>query len=173
MNWLVLRVLPQKEFEAERRIKDRGHDALCPFEEKWRRRNSRSRHKRLWKYPYFTRYVFAGIKAWPWDWKDIESNVDTVQGYLRRDLNGDQPFILTSADIYRLSRMGDARLSQDGAAALHKAITTGSNATVVEGAYHGHTVTVDSICGDTANVVLQLFNSMVTAKISLAKLDPV
>jgi hypothetical protein len=173
VNWLVLRVVPQKEFEAEKRIKDRGHDALCPFEEKWRRRNSRSRHKRLWKYPCFTRYVFAGIRQWPWDWNDIETNVDLVQGYLRRDLNGDQPFFLSSADVRHLSEMGDAKLSQDGAAVLHRAIMVGSSATVGEGIYRGHTVTVESIVGNSANVALQLFNSMVSAKISLAKLDPV
>ena len=170
LSWLVLRVLPQKEFEAEKRIKDRGHDALCPFEEKWRRRNSRSRHKRPWKYPYFTRYVFAGIRAWPADWDDIRQNVDVVQGYLVHD---GKPHVLASTEVEYLTRMADVKVSQDGASVLHRAIMAGANVTVAEGAWQGHTVRVDSIVGNSANVVLQLFNSMVTAKISLAKLDPV
>ena len=170
LSWLVLRVHPQREFEAEKRIKDRGHDALCPFEEKWRRRNSRSRNKQLWRYPYFSRYVFAGIRIWPEDWLDIEGNVDPIQGYLAHD---SRPYMLTGAEIGYLVTMSDARVSQDGAAALHRAIKPGGGATVVDGAFQGHTVMVDSIVGSTANVVLQLFNSMATVKISLAKLDPV
>ena len=161
LHWLVVRTHPQKEFDAERQIKDRGYDALCPYEEKWRRRHSRTNHKRPWKYPLFTRYVFAGVNH-PWDWHDIRQNVDVVQYTIGS---------LTPVDVDYLQR-----LSHEGYNVRtdpHRAIKVGGEAKISDGSFQGHTVTIHTIVGKQAHVVVQMFNSYMPVQIPLAKLDPV
>lgn len=167
LSWLVLRVAPQKEFEAARHITERGHEALCPFESKWRRRNSHTRHKVEVRYPLFTRYVFAGISLWPHDFRDIADNIEAIQGVVGY---GAAPCMLSASEMRWIRAMAGSQLDAAGVA-LHKAIEPGAPVIVSEGPFQGRTGTAASIVGKKAHVLMELFNSMQIVKISLAQLE--
>jgi transcription antitermination factor NusG len=170
-SWLVLRVAPQKEFEAARRIARRGHQAICPFELKWRRRDSRSRHKIAKPYPLFTRYVFAGISRWPHDYRDIFDNIEEVQGVIGAGMS---PVVLSEPAMNWIRALAEAKgdLKQIGSAiAVHKAIKPGEPVRITEGAFNGIVGPLSNIVGQNAEVLVQIFNSMHLVKVPLAKLE--
>lgn len=167
-HWLVLRVAPQKEFEAAERIAGRGHQTLCPYEQKWRRKHSRTRHKKPHKYPVFTRYVFAGIAAWPQDYHDIKDNVEAVQDAVGF---GGRPAMLTYAEIQWIRTIAGRTVELGGGVSIHKAIEPGAQVVVSEGPFQGRTGTASCIVGRKAHVLLELFNSMQQVEIPLAKLE--
>jgi transcription antitermination factor NusG len=169
-HWLVLRVAPQKEFEAAKQIADRGHAALCPFEQKWRRRHSRTRHKKQHKYPLFTRYVFAGISAWPGDYRDIIDSIEEVQGVVGV---GAVPARLTESEIEWIKAIcatgGDRDMQS--ATSVHKAIKPGEPVRIMEGSFEGKVGPLDCVLGKDAKVLIEIFNSMHLIKIPLAKIE--
>jgi len=171
LNWLVLRVAPQKEFEAQRRIARRGHQAICPFELKWRRRDSRSKHKIERPYPIFTRYVFTGIQRWPHDVRDIVDNIEEVQGVIGA---GSAPIFLPEPQMNWIRAIAEANgdLKQIGnAIAVHKAIKPGEPVRITEGAFAGFVGPLESIVGQNAEVMVEMFDSMRLVKVPLAKLE--
>src|SRR4030095_13958887 len=96
--WLVLRVQAQKEFHAERLIRDHGHQALVPYEQKWKR-TGRARRPKLWRYPYFTRYVFAAFRD-PVDWTLVERGTDPEDRIIKGPIGfGGKPALLNSAEV--------------------------------------------------------------------------
>lgn len=170
LHWLVLRVAPQKEFEAAKQIADRGHAALCPFEQKWRRQHSRTRHKKRRKYPLFTRYVFAGISSWPHDYRDIIDSIDDVQGVVGV---GAVPALLTETEIQWIKAIcetgGDA--DQHSTTSVHKAIKPGEPVRIMEGSFEGKVGPLDCVVGKDAKVMIEIFNSMHLVKIPLSKVE--
>jgi transcription antitermination factor NusG len=171
LTWLVLRVAPQKEFEAERRIRLRGHQTLCPFELKWRRKSVYTKHKVSKPYPIFTRYVFTGIERWPHDFRDIQDNIEEVQGVVGA---GHDPVHLSEPEMNWIKAIADAQgdlKSIASAVAVHKAIKPGDNVRIIEGPYFGHVGPMESIIGQNAQVVVQIFNSMHLVKVPMAKLE--
>jgi len=171
LQWLVLRVAPQKEFEAERRIRNRGHKALCPFELKWRRKSVYTKHKVSKPYPIFTRYVFTGIERWPHDFRDIADNIEEVQGVVGA---GFDPVRLTEPEMNWIRAIGEAQGNLKAianAVAVHKAIKPGDKVRITEGPFYGFSGPMESIVGQNAEVMVQLFNSMHLVKVPMAKLE--
>lgn len=169
-HWLVLKVAPQKEFEAAKQIADRGHASLCPFEVKWRRHHSRTRHKKRRKYPLFTRYVFAGISAWPHDYRDIIDSIEDVQGVVGV---GVEPARLTDAEIAWLQSMcaGDADTEAFASTSVHKAIKPGEPVRLTEGPFEGRVGPLSSIAGKNAEVILEMFSALHLVKVPLSKIE--
>lgn len=167
-HWLVLKVAPQKEFEAAKQIADRGHASLCPFEVKWRRHHSRTRHKKRRKYPLFTRYVFAGISAWPHDYRDIIDSIEDVQGVVGV---GAVPALLSETEIEWLRAICETGGDVSTATSVHKAIKPGEPVRLTEGPFEGRVGPLSSIAGKNAEVILEIFNSMHVVKTTLSKIE--
>lgn len=172
LQWLVLRVAPQKEFDTARHIARMGHEALCPFESKWRRKNTFSKHKIERPYPLFTRYVFAGIKTWPHDFVEIRDTITFVQGVI--GVNG-EPAFLSEAERAWIAAMGEANgdlKAIQHTVSVHKAIKVGTSVRITDGAWTGHVGPLNCIIGREAHVAVEIFNAMRLVKIPLAKLEP-
>ena len=173
LTWLVLRVAPQKEFDTARHIARMGHEALCPFETKWRRKNTFSKHKIERPYPLFTRYVFAGIQSWPHDFRDIADSITWIQGVI--GFSG-EPTTLSDLELEWIKAIGEANGDLKAirhTVSVHKAIKVGTDVRITEGSFSGFTGPLSFIVGNEAQVAVEIFNSMRLVKIPLAKLEPV
>lgn len=175
LSCYALRVAPQYELKVQAQLNQGEHPALAPVEYKWRRLNSRDRHKVRRPYPIFVRYVFVGLDDWRRRYAGV-CNIDGVQGFLCRNKEEDGrvqrvPAKLADADVeFLMSLAGSVPLT---ALSInpHRAIQLGGEAQIIEGPLMGRTVKVEGIVAKRARVLMKMLGSMQVVEISVASLE--
>jgi len=163
-NWVVLRVLPQTEFQTATALRASGFAALVPYERKFRRYGSRRRRVPR-DYPLFPRYVFADMLS--------EAKLASLTG-----VSGVSGILTAGGRVYRLSgpeigwiRSLAERCDQIEGINLHTALQRGQWARIAEGPLSGLLGYVDAIRGQRASMLLEMLGVWRSVDVPLADLE--
>jgi transcription antitermination factor NusG len=136
--------------------------AMVPFEIKWEKRPG-TKFLRPKKFAICPCYVFVecdgvaeliAAKAYVNDLAEAKGRrapIVALVGY------GSKPSTLAPTDVSLLKRLS---APEPSTLAIHKALGVGQQATIIKGAFTGHTVKIDAIDRKKVVVLLQLLNSM-------------
>lgn len=166
MIWYALTVAPQKEFVAEKVLKNMGHDALVPVEFKWRRADRYSNKKKVHPYAMMNGYVFAGFNGHvPWMQLRETPCITGVVGFQGepaqiptkavndiRELSGQEIAFMKSIDVRRSFRAGDM-------------------VRVSSGPLQGQFIKIKRIVADRAHSIFEFFNRTYPIELPLEILE--
>lgn len=168
-RWYVLKTLPQREIETEKRIKSLdGFDAMAPYVEG--QRQVRKNVRRMWKFPLFPSYVFACWENWSEGWNRVSDAVPWVYDFLKPVWWGSDPAILKPADVEYLRSIADGKFKSGDP---RKQVQVGDYVLIPDGSFQGCIGTVKEITGKNATVEVPEVKMTSNIKIRLAKLEKV
>lgn len=163
--WYCLRTAPQREFAVEEILKKKGLQAFCPVKVAWKRVGPKKR-RTPYSYPMVPRYVFVACEN-PWHdvlhkpWCRNVSGVVTIDG---------RAGVVRPAEMDRLARMSGNAIPTN-TTSIHRSFAPGDRVEIVSGPYQGWLVPIESIKGEAAKVLLNMFGSERPIEIPLESLE--
>lgn len=165
MNWFALRTAPQREFAVEQILKRYELSAFVPVETKWKRVGAKKR-RTPFSYPMLPRYLFVACDC-PYEDILYRPWCRNVSGVVSFD---GRPAIIRQDAIQRLAKMSGAAIPTS-ATSVHRSFAPGDRVEIVSGPYQGWLVPIESIRGDAAKVLLNMFGSERPIEIPLESLE--
>lgn len=168
--WYVGFVPPQKEFIAQKMLKQFGAYAYLPMHRKWRRANRTTREKKCYAYPALPGCLFFGLEIERERWYDL-FNLGPVRGVL--GLHG-KPTALPGARLNAfLEENGDAFTVADEQRFMrtHHEFATGDRVNVVDGPFDGRVAEVTEIVNSSAKIWINLLGTQHLVDIGLDQLE--
>lgn len=158
-TWHVLRVMPQRQFDAASFLVDFGVATLLPVERQWIRASRYAKRRELREYPLLRGYLPISGQM-PGRWRAWRSH--GILGYLA-DAEG-CPAVLRGEDLERVhALMGGETVDQ---------LAPGACVEIVGGAMAGHCGRVERAGLRQAAVVLEMLGSFRTVTVDAADLEP-
>jgi transcription antitermination factor NusG len=166
INWFVLNTRASSEFKAAEKVQDLGYETFVPTEGRYRRRSRYARAKELVQYPLLPSYLLIASND-NVRWFDVLS-LDPVLGVIS---SGDRPATVRPSVVNELKQRHvkhefNAPDCQKFMRTGHE-FAAGDECEIMAGPFRGHEVTVQTITGNAASVVLDLFSRKQAVKISL------
>jgi transcription antitermination factor NusG len=162
--WYCFLTEPKKEREAARQLYKRGgFPAFVPLETYMRRkRGGKSRQATPITYPMLTGYVFAGFDQ-PVNWYRMFSKSGDGFGCWLYGVVGFDglPAALPPESVDYLWSLSGTAVPHSGSVQLRKAAREGDYVRIASGAFVGWEGRVEGITGDTAEIMVELFNRQV------------
>jgi len=157
-TWHVLRVMPQRQFEAASFLAGLGVATLLPVERQWKR-CGRARRREMREYPLLRGYlpISGQMPASRRVWRS-----HGILGYLA-DANGCAA-VLRGEDLERIhALLGGETVDQ---------LAPGARVEIIGGAMAGHTGHIERAGRRQAAVVLEMLGSLRTVTVVAADLEP-
>lgn len=178
LRWYCLRIRAQREFHAERKLRERGHHAYCPVEIKMVRRIGREKRRVPKAYPLCLRYAFIGEeigRPLPWlmllDDRYRDPALAMIQGVIHI---GGSPGAIPASEMQRVFANAKAPTPYRGSVNPHVGIIlpkTGDNVEIMDGPFAGRMVKIEDVHGHHARIILELFGGLCDADVPLEYLE--
>lgn len=156
LDWFVLLVPPQKEYQACNALRLRGIDAFVPVETRWRRKNRYRKAKVEVEYPLLRRYVLVGFYPDERPWGRV-LDLPLVNGVICRD---GQPFGISYRAIEHLIGKDDeAKVRapvEQRYMRTYREFAEGDEAMVTHGSLDGWKVRIEEIDGPSARILVDM-----------------
>lgn len=180
MIWHILTTAPQREFTAQKALRDLGLSTMIPVEYRWhdaRKTGHAAKkaktEKEVKAYPLWPRYVFVGCEWFGFPWREVYSlnhvGRPLITGALYR--NG-LPYALSKDEknqVWLLTDVAKPQVPPDPSRRLYP----GDKVRIVEGPFAGQMAMVHRSAknGESVTVLKKLFGTLVEATVPTSMVE--
>lgn len=157
--WYILQVATNREFQVQQRLIELEYQTIVPTQRVYRRSRGRGKPGVQKDVPLMPGYIVFGGESIDWIQVWGQPNVNGVLGV------GNQPARLSEEVVDYIRNMHFAPITP------RQLFAKGDKVTIINSPWNAGVITVDSVKGKTADVLVRAFNTDIKARVSVDDLE--